>query len=53
MVEAFFEIVNEALVQGNDVKLSASATSRSAARRRGPGAIRAPASRSPSRPATW
>jgi nucleoid DNA-binding protein len=53
MVEAFFEIITEALVKGEDVKLSGFgnfAIRRKAPR---PDGTRAPASRSLSRPAMW
>jgi integration host factor subunit alpha len=53
MVEAFFEIVHGTLVEGATSSSRALATSTSGARRRVPGATRAPANRSRSRRAAW
>ena len=54
MVEAFFEIIHGTPgARARTSSCRASATSTSGARRRGPGATRAPAKRSRSRPATW
>ena len=53
MIDAFFDLIAQRLVDGKDVKLSGFATSRSGPRRRDRAETRAPVKPFPSRRAGW
>lgn len=53
MIDAFFDLVSDSLVDGNDVKISGFGNFQIRTKRRALAVTRVPARPSPSRPAVW